>query len=499
MSVAQALARIAQIERLQKLKAKTDAERASQAAAENEPDTPRCSNLSTLELVPRLNEGFDEPTWFRSYAEVLDTAAGGGHELVFAAPPQHGKTVVTTAGLIRCMIQQPDLRNGYATYNTDRARSVARDVKRMAQNIGLELTGEVMAPRTNANGGVVFVGRGGALTGEKINGMGIVDDPFKDPREANSPSIRDLTDEWYTKVFDTRVHPGASKIVMATRWHKDDLSGRLVDRDGYRYMNIPAIAGADDILGRSQGEALSPHWPIEVLQKKLAKDKFAFWAMFQGDPRVDGRGIFHHVPERFDQLPPVSFKIGIGVDLAFTAKTSSDFSVIVVVYAVDVPTDEGTTRLYYVTEVHRMQKSMPEFVAILGSVLHRHPGIRARWYRGGFENGVAELVNAMLADLRDASGKPMKLGTDRLEDIVVNQDKVVRSHGAAKSWNDGAVLIPVFGTWVPAFLNEVDLFSGIGDDFDDQIDAFAAAHDSADNAPTGGGYFSMSERSMWAY
>lgn len=495
MSVAQALAKISQVQTLRRAKARADADRARAVAAENEPDPVDLAKLSTLEFVPLLNPGYDEPTWFAPYGEILDTAAGEGHELVFAAPPQHGKTVVTAAGLIRCMIRRSELRNGYATYNTDRARSVARDVRRLAQGIGLELTGEVMAPRTTANGGIFFVGRGGAATGEKINGFGVVDDPFKDPKEANSPAIRDAADEWYTKVWDTRIHPGASKIVMATRWHADDLSGRLVKRDGYRYLNIPAIAQTGDPLGREPGEALSPHWPIEVLRKRLRKDAHAFWAMYQGDPKVDGQGIFHD-PNYYDSLPPMAFKVGIGVDLAFTAKTSSDFSVIVVIYAVDVPTDDGVTRIYYITEVHRMQKSMPEFVSVLGSVLKRHPGVRARWYRGGFENGVAPLVNELLKDLKDANDKPMNLGRNRLEDIVVNQDKVVRSHSIAKSWNAGAVLVPLHGIWVSPFLEEVGLFSGIGDDFDDQVDAAAAAHDSV-GASCADEYESMTEESDW--
>jgi predicted phage terminase large subunit-like protein len=486
VSVHQALAKVAS---LRAAKRKVDERKADEASQTEEAERLSYSGLSTQDLVPYAYPGYDKPAWFSPYTDVLDTAVGGGHEVVVAGPPQHGKTVCTVTGLLRWLIRRPDLRFGYATYNTTRSLSVARDVRATACRIGLELSGPVDAPRTSDNGGVFFVGRGGGATGEPITGFGVVDDPFKDPKEANSITIRNTADEWYTKVWDARIHPGASKIVMATRWHEDDLSGRLVGRDNYHYLNIPAIAGEEDVLGRQPGEALSPHWPIDSLHKKLRKDKRAFWALYQGKPLPEGESVFGP-PKFFSELPPMGCRVGIGVDLAYSKKTSSDFCVIVVVHAYDIPTDDGVTTLYYVTNVIRRRMRMPEFVEVLADILRQYPGVKARYYYGGFELGVPELISDKLNGL--------DVGTNRFEAVRVNQDKLIRAYDTSMSWNSGAILVPHHAPWTVDFVEEVCRFQGNGGDlFDDQVDGLAAAHDSVAKASKNTGYWSMSESSMW--
>ena len=78
---------------------------------------------------------------FRTYADKLETAVGGGHRLVFAAPPQHGKTQVTLHGLAQLIIRHPDKRHAYVTYSQTRARSVARTVRRILAAAGIVVSG----------------------------------------------------------------------------------------------------------------------------------------------------------------------------------------------------------------------------------------------------------------------------------------------------------------------------------------------------------------------
>ncbi len=423
------------------------------------------------------------PTWLSLYADSLDTAVGGGHELVFAAPPQHGKTVLTSAALLLWLIKRQDLRFAYATYGAKRALSVARDVRLMAQRIGLELTGPVDAPRTSAGGGIIFVGRGTGLTGEPINGFGVVDDPFKDDVEASSAATRDRTFEWHTKVWNTRIHPGTSQFVMATRWHDDDLSGRLI-REGWRNLNLKAIAGPDDPLGRQPGEALSPLWPIDTLHKKRKKGPKAFAAMYQGEPVPDGDSVFG-APRFYTELPNAGYRIGIGIDLAYTHRTWSDFSVIVVMLAVTERVQDGTPQgelvtTYYVVDVIRMQRPLPVFKAALQDVQRRFPGVRARWYRGVGEHGVAELLEGV---------DGVNAGKDT---------KLVRAQGLAGNWNAGRVLLPSGAPWVPVVISEFQAFTGIGGEHDDIVDAMAAAHDSVSVVRRSGGYSSITETSTFA-
>jgi predicted phage terminase large subunit-like protein len=384
-------------------------------------------------------------------------------------------TVLTVAGLVRWLIRRPDLRFAYATYNMDRAYSIARDTRAVAHRVGLELSGPINAPRTPSGGGIVFVGRGTGLTGEPINGFGVIDDPFKDAIEANSKPNRDAADEWHRKVWTTRLHPGASQFLMATRWHIDDLSGRRV-KEGARYLNIPAIAEGLDPLGREPRQALSPYWPIGELRKKQHRLRLSdFSAMYQGRPVAEDEKLFH-APGRYDDFPAgLPFRVGIGIDLAYSSKTHSDWSAIVVVKAIDV----GEDSLYYVAEVHRMQCKLPAFVDRLDDVLRRHPGVKARWYRGGFEQGLDQFLPGVTA-------------------IVANQDKIIRSAGVSREWNAGKVLVPLSGGWVTDFLTETDSFTGLGDEHDDQVDALAAAFDSvAVVAGVSKPFWMMAEQSVW--
>jgi hypothetical protein len=133
---------------------------------------------------------------------------------------------------------------------------------------------------------------------------------------------------------------------------------------------------------------------------------------------------------------------------------------------------------------------VPEFVETLAGVLRQYPGVKARWYYGGFELGVPELISDKLDGL--------DVGTNRFEAVRANQDKLIRAHDTSMSWNGGAVLVPHHAPWTVDFVEEVCRFQGNGGDlFDDQVDALAAAHDSVAKASKNTGYWSMTESSMW--
>src|SRR5690606_33510962 len=98
--------------------------------------------------------------------------------------------------------------------------------RRIARDAGVQLADDAQTVRewrTTAGGGLLATGVGGPLTGQGITGLGVVDDPVKNRQEAESALIRDRVWEWFTDVFYTRLEPGASAIVVATRWHQDDL------------------------------------------------------------------------------------------------------------------------------------------------------------------------------------------------------------------------------------------------------------------------------------
>jgi hypothetical protein len=146
------------------------------------------------------------------------------------------------------------------------------------------------------DGEMYATGVGGSLTGRGANLL-IIDDPIKNSEEANSPTYRRKVHELYQSAAYSRLEPNASIIVVQTRWHADDLAGRLLRESGtedgekWRHVNLPALAGHDDPLGRKPGEAL---WPERYDEKRLAKIRKAigayFWsALYQQNPIDEGR------------------------------------------------------------------------------------------------------------------------------------------------------------------------------------------------------------------
>jgi predicted phage terminase large subunit-like protein len=146
----------------------------------------------------------------------------------------------------------------------------------------------------------------------------IIDDPVKNDKQALSPAFRNGLWDWWQSTAESRLEPGGVAIVMATRWHHEDLSGRLLeqarkgDRPPVIHLHLPAIAEDDDVLGREPGEALWPErWPIIDLERKRKSSDPYWWnALYQGRPTRSGKMRFpdeyfdsvfvDEIPDEFD-------------------------------------------------------------------------------------------------------------------------------------------------------------------------------------------------------
>ena len=180
-----------------------------------------------------------------------------------------------------------------------------------------------------------------AGVGGGITGMGgdiiLIDDPIKDRAEADSPTIRNRVWDWYTSTLYTRLAPGGGIIVIQTRWHMDDLAGRLLEAqrsgqgDAWRVVNFPAIAEEDEPY-RKAGEALHPErYPLEQLQAIRAAIGSRDWAaLYQQRPAPDGGAIFRAEWLRFwlpKDLPQSFDRLCISWDMTFKDGDDSDYVV----------------------------------------------------------------------------------------------------------------------------------------------------------------------------
>lgn len=141
-------------------------------------------------------------------------------------------------------------------------------------------------------GGMVTCGAGGSLTGRGANLL-IIDDLIKNSEEALSPTVREKHWDWWLSTASTRVEPNGGVLLIMTRWHPEDLAGKLLlqSPDEWKVVSLPALATHDDPMGREEGEALWPdRWPADVLnQVRRNSDPYWWNAMYQQNPSRHGR------------------------------------------------------------------------------------------------------------------------------------------------------------------------------------------------------------------
>ena len=144
-------------------------------------------------------------------------------------------------------------------------------------------------------GGEYFAaGVRGPITGRRAD-LVIIDDPVKSWAEAESRTFRDSLYDWYRAELSARLKPGGRIVLIMTRWHEDDLTGRLLAAEpAWSCVRLPAIAEIDDPLGRPPGEVLWPEWQDEaaILRRRREVGERAFAAMYQQNPRPPDAALF---------------------------------------------------------------------------------------------------------------------------------------------------------------------------------------------------------------
>jgi predicted phage terminase large subunit-like protein len=421
---------------------------------------------SLLDFIPRVSPRLQAPRHLKPLIDLLQAAETEPVRATVSAPPQHGKSQACMHALIWMLRRNPAKRHGYATYEATFAEQQNEELQRIADRAGLKWTGNRTRWQTPQGGGVVAAGIGGPLTGKPIDGVLLVDDPVKNSVDANSSVMRERTDEWFKTVALTRVHPGASVIVVQTRWHSDDLSGRLAGRN-WRRINLPAIS--DD------GTALWPSGRSAEFLADVRRDvgEYIFASLYQGEPRPRGGSVFTDAT-LCEDVPKSGLRYSIGVDLAYTAKSQADYSVAIVlgrpppaIDALGRPLEDAKAGKFYVVDVIRKQVAAPAFKKDLRTLARRYPGATMRWYAAGTEKGSADFMRQ--ADL-EGPGVALQV-------LAPRGDKFVRAQPLAAAWNAGRVLVPRGAAWAEVLVGELAEFTGNHDAHDDLIDAAAAGFD----------------------
>lgn len=322
-----------------------------------------------VELARRELLGFTERTypeyrqnWHHAVlADALDRFVRKDiRRLMIFCPPQHGKSELVSRRLPAYLLgHYPDDSIIACSYGADLASRMNRDVQRIidepsystlfpgtqlfGRNVRSEATGTWMRNSdlfevVSHRGGYRSAGVGGGITGMGCQ-WGLIDDPIKNVKEAHSITYRDSVWEWYGTTFYTRLRKDAGVLLTMTRWHEDDLAGRLLKMaaedptaDQWTVVSLPAIAEAERAAydPRQEGE---PLWPDFKGQEDLGKIKAALgsylWnALYQQRPAPEGGGLIKIGWFKFYTVQPAQFQQVIqSWDMTFKGKKDSAYVV----------------------------------------------------------------------------------------------------------------------------------------------------------------------------
>lgn len=243
---------------------------------------------------------------------VEDVKNGKSPRLFISMPPRHSKSETMTKKFPAWIIgNNPDYEIIIASYSMDLARDfgkIARDTYREHSKNGTGIFNNIIDRDKSAGdnwgisehrGAVVSTGVGGSATGKGAH-IAIIDDPFKNREDANSRLQRNKVWAWYQSTIRTRLAPGGGIIIIQTRWHEDDLVGRIIKEmengtgETFESIVLPAIAEENDILGRKVGEPLwEERYGIDELKNiKKAIGSREFSALYQQKPQIEDGGLF---------------------------------------------------------------------------------------------------------------------------------------------------------------------------------------------------------------
>lgn len=429
---------------------------------------------------------------------LADAAFGEHRRVIVSMPPRHGKSELTSHWFpVWYLTMFPSNRIILCSYEADFAATWGRKVRdtiaEFGPTLGLALARDSTARHrwnlTNG-GGMVTAGVRGPITG-KGGDLVVVDDPVKNFEEAYSPTIRQRTWDWWTSTLRTRLEPGAAIVVVMTRWHEDDLVGRLLERskqDAWEVIRMPALSeDVDDPIGRSEGDALwSDRYDAPTLEETKEDVGELVWAgLYQQRPAPSEGGMFKRIWFRFwypaGEEPPLPVMVNLGDGVVHTC------------HQVPLPKkfDEhlASWDLPFKGKAQAKSKKGPDYV--VGQVWSRKLAdcFLVDQMRGQMEFPAQLKAFATLAErnpqahrklVEDAANAAALVSTLRTEvpgivPVPAQGSKEARAAAVSATFESGNVYIPhpSLAPWVSQYIEELATFPGAR--YDDQVDATSQA------------------------
>lgn len=408
-------------------------------------------------------------------AELMDLP--DTKRLMVFMPPQEGKSQRCSRTYPTWLLtQDPTLRIGIVSYESEIALRWGRDIKmdlEMHPELGITVREDSRAAgrwETKAGGGVYCVGIGGALAGKPIDVL-IIDDPVKDREQAESATYRERNWNWWESVGSTRLSRRGRVVLMTTRWHKDDLAGRILEREPgeWRVVKIPAIADSpDDPLGRPIGMELesATKEPGHFYTVRKLRSPYVWRSVYQQSPTSAEGGLFVRGDWRYwSPLHEQVVRLGtdttdlrdcqkfITMDLAASTKTSADYTV-ASCWAITL---NGDLMLLDRTRARVTKENHFDMVE----------GLRSRWL-GPYDVVYVEsrMFGTTVVYQAGRSGIPIM-------ELEADVDKLTRALPAANLQRQHRIWLPEGASWLQEWEDEHADFPSVA--HDDQVDTTAYA------------------------
>lgn len=393
----------------------------------------------------------------------------GPRKLMLMTPPQHGKTELVSRNTPAFAHGNfPDMKIIGASYSSALASSTSRDIQRIISSPEYnEIFPMITLGRGNDQGYEIAnqqksykaVGILGGLTGHGVD-LGIIDDPIKDNMEAQSKLYRDRHWEWYLKVFLTRLHNRSKQLICMTRWHQDDLCGRILQEEGDEWeVIIYRAIKEDDPFPYDQREIGEALWnDRHSLEKFLNMQRMSlttFNGLYQQRPKALEGNIFKRRWFRtFDMSEVQGLPVHFAVDSAYTAKTQNDPSAIMAYCIKD--------NCVYIINVKVVWLGFPDLCRELINQVHLYGSNRSIVWVEPKASGIS-----IIQELRS------KTHLNITEDMNPESDKVARANVIAPAVEAGRVLVLENAPWLENYFEELETFPQ--STHDDRVDVTVQA------------------------
>jgi hypothetical protein len=438
---------------------------------------------SLLDFLPRHWPGLISPRHLAPLANLFERVVRGERvRALVSVPAQHGKTTLLLAGIAWLLRRQPTWPVAYVTYAQDQADTQSILAQRVALSAGAITGSERQTLRTWSTprgGSAFFTGVGGPLTGNPARLL-LIDDPYKNRIEADSPLTQSRVEDYLTSVGLTRLPEDGSAISVHTRWNENDLNGRLgrgeIGAGDWETVNLPFLS---NVSGEADDTGDVVLWPRE----QLATGAWVGWtpegarqrlrevgphdaaSIYQGHPRPRG-GTVYRQPDRCLMPHLTGSRLVIGADCAGTDGPLSNHSVFVALAV----RGYGETMTADVAGILRL-KLRPE---------HAAPPVLA-WQRSF---GGTPLHIEATRDGRDLGAALQRIAPGlAIAYVGATGDKFLRAQPSAAAWNAGRIRVPVDARTMRSttdddlsdFVRVTTRFTGMGDAHDDDVDALSHA------------------------